>query len=85
MSWDKFVGPATIVYLASVTVAALWWASDTSARLAEVERDEIETATAVKVLQSTDGRIQRLEVLIAQLDRQMDRIESKLDRRADAR
>lgn len=85
MSWDKLVGPATIVYLISVTVAALWWASDISARLAQVEKDETETADAVRSLQATDGRIQRLEVLVSQLDRQLDRIEVKLDRRAEAR
>lgn len=82
MSWDKVFGPATVVYLISATVAALWWASNVSSRLTEVEQDEAKTAGAVDVLQKTDGRIQRLEVLVGQLDRQLDRIETKLDRTA---
>lgn len=78
MNWDKLFGPATIVYLISLTVGGVWWASAISTRLLESER-KIESGAAA------DGRIVRLEVLITRLDAQLDRIETKLDRRADNR
>jgi hypothetical protein len=46
MTFDKLVGPATVVYLASVTVAALWWASDLSTRVAQLEHS---TVTAERI------------------------------------
>ena len=37
MKFDKFIGPATIVYLISASVAALWWASDLTRRVKTIE------------------------------------------------
>lgn len=53
MSWDRILGPATIVYLISVTVAALWWASDLTRRVATIEASTV-----------TGERIARLETEI---------------------
>lgn len=78
MSWDKLIGPGTLVYLVTITVGGVWWASDISTRVASTERK-------VEASSQADGRIVRLEVLITRLDTQLDRIETKLDRRADAR
>lgn len=50
MTFDKLFGPATLVYLASITVAALWWASDLTARVATIENSTV-----------TGERIARLE------------------------
>ena len=46
MTWDKFVGPATLVYLISATVAALWWASDLTTRVKTIEAS---TVTAERI------------------------------------
>lgn len=46
MNFDKILGPATIVYLISATVAALWWASDLTRRVATVEAS---TVTAERI------------------------------------
>lgn len=55
MPWDKFIGPATIVYLIGATFAAIWWASDINSA---VERLEQSTVTA--------ERIARLEIEVRQ-------------------
>lgn len=52
----KLIGPATLVYLASVSVAALWWASDVTTRLHALERSTV-----------TAERIARLETEMAAL------------------
>ena len=77
MNWEKLIGPGTLVYLVTITIGGVWWASDISTRMAVTERKVESGAQA-------DGRIVRLEVLITRLDTQLDRIETKLDRRADA-
>jgi hypothetical protein len=46
MTLDKMLGPATIVYLASATVAALWWASDLTRRVQTIEQS---TVTAERI------------------------------------
>lgn len=46
MTFDRFVGPATLVYLISATVAALWWASDLSRRVQTIESS---TVTAERI------------------------------------
>jgi len=46
MKFDKILGPATIVYLISATVAALWWASDLTRRVTTVEAS---TVTAERI------------------------------------
>jgi hypothetical protein len=53
MTFDKLVGPATIVYLASLSIAALWWASDLTTRVATLEHSTV-----------TAERITRLEVQV---------------------
>ncbi len=50
MTFDKVLGPATVVYLISATVAALWWASDLTRRVATIEESTV-----------TGERIARLE------------------------
>jgi hypothetical protein len=56
MTFDKLVGPATVVYLASGSIAALWWASDLSSRVATLEHSTV-----------TAERITRLEVQVGAL------------------
>ena len=56
MTVEKLVGPATVMYFVSVSVAALWWASDLTARVAVLEH------TAV-----TAERIARIETEVATL------------------
>lgn len=56
MTADKLVGPATVIYLVSVSVAALWWASDLTARVAVLEH----TTVAAE-------RIARIETEVATL------------------
>ena len=46
MSFDRILGPATVVYLVSATVAALWWASDLTRRVTTVEAS---TVTAERI------------------------------------
>ncbi len=41
MTLDKLFGPATFVYLVSVTVAALWWASDLTTRVTTLEQSTV--------------------------------------------
>ena len=74
MNWDKLIGPGTIVYLITITIGGVWWASDISTRLVVTERKAEQAAQA-------DARIVRLEVLIGRMDVQLDRIETKIDRR----
>lgn len=72
--WDKFIGPATIVYLVSITVAGVWWASDLSSRVSASERVIGDNAKA-------NERLVRLETLVQSVDGQLHRIEDKLDAR----
>ena len=51
MSFDRFVGPAMIVYLVSATVAALWWASDLTRRVKTIEESTV-TAERIARLES---------------------------------
>jgi len=46
MRFDRVLGPATVVYLISATVAALWWASDLTRRVSTVEAS---TVTAERI------------------------------------
>lgn len=50
MKLDGFIGPATIVYLASASVTGLWWASDLTRRVQTMEGSTV-----------TGERIARLE------------------------
>jgi len=74
MNWNNIVGPATFVYLLSITVGGVWWASDLSARMMSQERVQREAA-------DTAGRLVRLETLVGRIDDQLGRIERKLDDR----
>lgn len=56
MSFDKLIGPATIVYLIGATVAALWWASDLTRRVKTIEESTV-----------TAERIARLETEVRTL------------------
>lgn len=38
---EKLVGPATVAYVASATVASLWWASDLSRRVTTMESSTV--------------------------------------------
>ena len=74
MDWKLFIGPATLVYTISASIAGVWWASDLSTRVSLAERQVVTTASAAE-------RIVRLETLIVHLDTQLNRIENKLDSR----
>ena len=52
----RFLGPATLVYLVSATLAALWWASDLTRRVATIEGSTV-----------TGERIARLETEVRSL------------------
>jgi uncharacterized protein YlxW (UPF0749 family) len=56
MRFDKVLGPATIVYLVSATLAALWWASDLTRRVTTIEGSTV-----------TAERIARLETEVRSL------------------
>lgn len=56
MRFDKVLGPATIVYLVSATVAALWWASDLTRRVTTIEGSTV-----------TAERLARLETEVRSL------------------
>lgn len=56
MTFDRVIGPATIVYLISATVAALWWASDLTRRVKTIEASTV-----------TAERIARLETEVNSL------------------
>jgi hypothetical protein len=56
MTFDKLIGPATIIYLMSATVAALWWASDLTRRVKTIEQSTV-----------TAERIARLEIQVGVL------------------
>lgn len=49
--WEKFIGPATVVYLISATVAALWWASDLT-RQVKTLNDSTVTAERIARLEA---------------------------------
>ena len=44
--FHKIFGPATVIYLISATVAALWWASDLTRRVQTIEQS---TVTAERI------------------------------------
>lgn len=74
MNWNAIVGPATFIYMISITVGGVWWASDLSARMATQERVQREAA-------DTTSRLVRLETLVGRIDTQLGRIEGKIDDR----
>lgn len=72
--WDKFVGPATLVYVVSATFAAIWWAASISARIDDAERK-------IQAAANTADRLTRVETILMNLDKQLDRIDHKLDQK----
>jgi hypothetical protein len=56
MSVSRFLGPATLVYAVSATIAALWWASDLTRRVKTIEESTV-----------TAERIARLETEVRAL------------------
>ena len=72
--WDKFAGPATLVYVVSATFAAIWWAASVSARIDDAERK-------IQAAANTADRLTRVETILINLDKQLDRIDHKLDKR----
>ena len=72
--WEKFVGPATLVYVVSATFAAIWWAASVSARIEDAER-KIQSSS------STADRLTRVETILMNVDKQLDKIDAKLDER----
>jgi uncharacterized protein YlxW (UPF0749 family) len=38
---EKFIGPATLVYAFSASVASLWWAADLSRRVDTIEHSTV--------------------------------------------
>lgn len=73
MSWQSFVGPATFVYLVSMTAAGIWWASDLSSRVSVAEQQ-------VRLSAQASERLTRVETLLSTMDKQLERIDNKLDR-----
>ncbi len=80
---DKRVPLALIVTLIVQGVIAVWWLSDLSFRVREVEAAEAEHAAHVEQLvRDQDARYERIVRLEEQLGaarQQLDRIEKKLD------
>ncbi len=76
MSMDKVLGPATLVYLVSATVAALWWASDLTRRIDTIEHS---TVTAERIARlETEVRVlsegtHDLNVSVSDLLRELQR------------
>lgn len=72
--WEKFIGPATAVYVVSATFAAIWWAASVSARIDDAERK-------IQAASNTADRLTRVETILLNVDKQLDKIDAKLDER----
>lgn len=72
--WEKLIGPATLVYAVSATFAAIWWAASMSARIDDAEKK-------IQAASNTADRLTRVEVILINLDKQLDRINHKLDQK----
>ena len=56
MTSGTLIGPATLVYLVSATVAALWWASALATRVETLERSTV-TAERIARLEAEVGTL----------------------------
>ena len=56
MKLDRFIGPATFVYLVASTAAALWWASDLTRRVDTMEQSTV-TAERITRLEAEVGTL----------------------------
>lgn len=70
---DKRVPITMILAIVAQTGAALWWASSTNQRVVELEKYVLNRA-------NMPDRLTRLEVIVEQLPKTLERIEVKLDR-----
>ena len=77
---DKFVGPATLVYLISISVAGVWWASDISSRMSAAENQIKSNVVLADKITQTGEKIIRLETILTSVDKQLDNIDAKLDK-----
>lgn len=73
MNWEKAVGPATLIYIVSSTIAGIWWASDLTARMVVVERNATQSS-------NMSERLTRLEIIMSRVDAQVERIDNNLRR-----
>ena len=73
---DKKVPIALILAILAQTGAALWWASAIDYRVNTLEERS-------KSRDLIPERVTRLEVIVEQLPKTLDRIETKLDRKLD--
>ena len=71
---EKLIGPATLVYAISATFAAIWWAASVSARIDDAERK-------ISAASNTADRLTRVETILINVDKQLDKIDQKLDER----
>lgn len=60
---EKIFGPATLVYVASASIASLWWASDLSRRVTTIEHS---TVTAER-LAGLEAEVRALRETTAEL------------------
>lgn len=73
MNWEKAVGPATLIYIVSSTIAGIWWASDLTTRMVVVERSATQSS-------NMSERLTRLEIIMSRVDTQVERIDNNLRR-----
>lgn len=74
MTFDKLFGPATLVYLVSASVAALWWASDLTTRVHAIEHS---TVTAERIAR-LEGEVGNLAESARDLKRGIDELVHEL-------
>lgn len=72
-SWSLLIGPATFVYLFTLTVGGIWKASEVSSRLDANE-------TQVRQMAAAAEKIVRLETKMDNIETQLGRIDLKMDR-----
>lgn len=67
---EKLFGPATLVYVASASVAGLWWASDLSRRVTTIEHS---TVTAER-LASLEAEVRALRETTLELKQSVNEL-----------
>lgn len=73
MNLDRFIGPATFVFLIGAIISGATWVGGIDTRVAQVE-------TTLSKRENESDRITKLETLVSHVDRQLDKIENKIDR-----
>lgn len=76
MTLDRVMGPATIIYLVSATVAALWWASDLTRRVTTIEESTVTAERIVRLegeVRSLADNTRELKVGVNELIRELRR------------